>query len=89
MGLLFDCSRQRVSQDVIKSFGELADELQLRGRIDAMFRGDAINTSEDRAVLHTALRLSSLPDMQAGALGREAEATCDCKALTSDSLPAS
>jgi glucose-6-phosphate isomerase len=55
-GLLFDYSRHRVTQDLVRHFGELADQLQLRNRVDAMFRGDAINTTEGRAVLHTALR---------------------------------
>ncbi len=55
-GLLFDYSRHRVTQELISRFGELADQLQLRSRIAAMFRGDPINTTEGRAVLHTALR---------------------------------
>ena len=55
-GLLFDFSRQRVDAAVLSSFAELADQLQLRERIAAMFRGDAINSTENRAVLHTALR---------------------------------
>jgi glucose-6-phosphate isomerase len=55
-GLLFDFSRQRVAVELLPVFAELADQLQLRERIAAMFRGDAINTTEGRAVLHTALR---------------------------------
>ena len=58
VGLLFDYSRQRVTPESIALFTELADQLQLRKRIDAMFRGDAINSTEGRAVLHTALRRS-------------------------------
>ena len=55
-GLLFDYSRQRVDARVIAAFGALAEQLGLRARIAAMFRGEAINRTEHRAVLHTALR---------------------------------
>src|SRR5882762_9117334 len=60
-GLLFDYSRQRVDAQVLAAFAALADELRLRERIEAMFRGDAINLTEGRAVLHTALRRSGAP----------------------------
>jgi glucose-6-phosphate isomerase len=55
-GLLFDYSRQRVTPELVQGFAQLADQLRLRERIAAMFRGDAINTTEGRSVLHTALR---------------------------------
>jgi glucose-6-phosphate isomerase len=55
-GLLFDYSRQRVTPEVVGQFAALADELRLRERIEAMFRGETINLTEGRAVLHTALR---------------------------------
>jgi len=55
-GLLFDYSRQRVDAAVMAQFAALAEQLKLRERIEAMFRGDAINNTEQRAVLHTALR---------------------------------
>ncbi|MGP8113917.1 MAG: glucose-6-phosphate isomerase, partial [Steroidobacteraceae bacterium] len=58
-GLALDYSRQRVDARVINCFAALADQLSLRSRIEAMFRGDAINSTENRAVLHTALRRSS------------------------------
>jgi len=61
VGLLFDYSRQRVTPELIGRFGTLADQLDLRGRIAAMFRGDAINGTEGRAVLHTALRRTGAP----------------------------
>jgi glucose-6-phosphate isomerase len=57
-GLALDYSRQRVDARVLAAFGALADQLDLRQRIEAMFRGDHINSTEDRAVLHTALRSS-------------------------------
>ena len=55
-GLLFDFSRQRIDARVLAAFAALADELGLRDRIRAMFSGAVINTTEGRAVLHTALR---------------------------------
>jgi glucose-6-phosphate isomerase len=55
-GFLFDYSRQRVTAGVMADFDALADQLQLRERIAAMFRGEPVNLTEGRAVLHTALR---------------------------------
>ena len=55
-GFLFDFSRQRIDARVLATFAALADELGLRGRIRAMYDGAVINTTEGRAVLHTALR---------------------------------
>jgi glucose-6-phosphate isomerase len=57
-GLILDYSRQRVDARVLAAFTALADQLELRARIEAMFRGDPINSTEGRAVLHTALRRS-------------------------------
>jgi glucose-6-phosphate isomerase len=51
-----DFSRQRVDGEVLQLFGELADQLQLRAHIIAMLRGERINNTEQRSVLHTALR---------------------------------
>ncbi len=55
-GLYVDYSKQRVTNETLRLLRMLADECQLRDRIDAMWRGDRINTSEKRAVLHVALR---------------------------------
>ena len=55
-GLYVDYSKQRVTNETLRLLRTLADECQLRDRIDAMWRGDKINTSEKRAVLHVALR---------------------------------
>jgi len=57
-GLVLDYSRQRIDARVLETFTALAEQLGLRARIEAMFRGDAINSTEGRAVLHTALRRS-------------------------------
>jgi glucose-6-phosphate isomerase len=56
VGLYLDYSKHRITDETLKLLLQLADESDLRGRIDAMFRGDKINITEDRAVLHTALR---------------------------------
>jgi glucose-6-phosphate isomerase len=56
VGLLMDFSRQRLDADALGKLCQLADAVGLRARIDAMWRGDHINTTEDRAVLHVALR---------------------------------
>ena len=55
-GLLLDLSRQRLDEIALAKLCQLADAAGLRERIDAMWRGQHINTSEDRAVLHVALR---------------------------------
>jgi glucose-6-phosphate isomerase len=56
VGLILDYSKNRVTDETLKLLLQLADESGLRGRIDAMFRGDKINITENRAVLHIALR---------------------------------
>ena len=55
-GLFLDYSKNRVSDETISLLVRLAEESGLRARIDAMFRGDKINITENRAVLHVALR---------------------------------
>ncbi len=56
-GLYLDYSKHRVTDETLGLLIQLAEESGLRERIDAMFRGDRINVTENRAVLHTALRL--------------------------------
>jgi glucose-6-phosphate isomerase len=53
---LLDISRQRITQQTLSLLLDLARAVELSERIVAMFRGDPINTTEKRAVLHTALR---------------------------------
>lgn len=55
-GIFFDFSRQRVNAKTIDLLLKLAEAANLRDKIDAMFNGSAINSTEDRAVLHTATR---------------------------------
>jgi glucose-6-phosphate isomerase len=55
-GLFLDYSKNRITDETLRLLLQLADESGLRARIDAMFRGDKINITEDRAVLHVALR---------------------------------
>src|SRR5271157_2613969 len=56
VGLYFDYSKNRITDETLNLLIRLARESRLPERIDAMFRGDKINVTENRAVLHTALR---------------------------------
>ncbi len=56
LGIYFDYSKHRITSETLGLLFQLAEEAGLRTRIDAMFRGDTINVTENRAVLHTALR---------------------------------
>jgi glucose-6-phosphate isomerase len=67
-GLYLDFSRQRIDDDGVHMLASLADAAGLRARIEAMWRGEHINTTEGRAVLHTALRV---PGVSADAPGGE------------------
>jgi glucose-6-phosphate isomerase len=55
-GLLLDYSKNLITDETLRLLIQLAAEAGLRERIDAMFRGDKINITENRAVLHVALR---------------------------------
>jgi glucose-6-phosphate isomerase len=55
-GIYLDFSKNRITDTTLELLVRLADECNLRGRIDAMFAGEHINVTEDRAVLHVALR---------------------------------
>ena len=56
LGLYLDYSKNRITDETLKLLFQLAKESNLRARIDAMFRGEKINITENRAVLHVALR---------------------------------
>jgi len=56
LGLYLDYSKNRVTDETLRLLLQLAEESGLRGRIDAMFRGEKINVTEGRSVLHVALR---------------------------------
>ena len=56
VGLYLDYSKNRITDDTLTLLRQLAEESGLRARIDAMFRGEKINSTESRAVLHVALR---------------------------------
>ena len=56
-GLFLDYSKNRITDQTLQLLAQLADECGLAERRDAMFRGEHINVSEDRAVLHVALRM--------------------------------
>jgi len=56
IGIYFDYSKHRITDETLRLLLQLTKESGLRARIDAMFRGDKINVTEKRAVLHVALR---------------------------------
>jgi glucose-6-phosphate isomerase len=56
VGIYLDYSKNRITDETLTLLIQLAEESSLRERIDAMFRGDKINVTEDRTVLHVALR---------------------------------
>jgi glucose-6-phosphate isomerase len=55
-GVFLDYSKNRITDETLKLLLKLAEECGVRQRIDAMFKGEKINLTEDRAVLHVALR---------------------------------
>jgi glucose-6-phosphate isomerase len=55
-GLYLDYSKNRLTDETLRLLVQLAEESGLKARIEAMFRGDKINVTEKRAVLHVALR---------------------------------
>ena len=55
-GIFLDYSKNRITDETLKLLVQLAEQSGLREKIDAMFRGDKINITENRAVLHVALR---------------------------------
>jgi glucose-6-phosphate isomerase len=68
-----DYSKHRASRETLRLLLDVAQAVDLRGRIDAMFRGDKVNATEGRSVLHTALRLP-----------REASLTVDGQDVVAD-----
>jgi len=65
-GILLDYSKNRITDETLRLLVALAEECGLRERIDAMFRGERINVTEDRAVLHVALRAPRGASIQVG-----------------------
>jgi glucose-6-phosphate isomerase len=59
VGIYFDYSKNRITDETLSLLLQLAEESGLRARIDAMFGGEKINVTEKRAVLHVALRAPS------------------------------
>lgn len=55
-GIYLDYSKNRITDQTVRLLLQLAEQSGLRTRIDAMFRGEKINSTENRAVLHVALR---------------------------------
>ncbi|WP_024302843.1 glucose-6-phosphate isomerase [Pseudogulbenkiania sp. MAI-1] len=65
-GLLLDYSKNRMTERTFELLFELAEAVNLRGWMESMRRGERINVSEDRAVLHTALRLPADASLEVG-----------------------
>ncbi|MEO8477612.1 MAG: glucose-6-phosphate isomerase [Actinomycetota bacterium] len=65
-GLYLDHAKHRVTDETISLLVALAEARGLRERIEAMFRGDHVNVSEDRPALHTALRLPRGTSLEVG-----------------------
>ena len=64
-GLYLDYAKNRITDETLRLLVALAEECGLRARIDAMFRGDKINVTEKRGVLHTALRAPRVQSLAA------------------------
>ncbi len=64
--LRVDLSKNLVTPEIWKALQALAAEIELAAQRDAMFRGEHINVTEDRAVLHTALRRAAGSDLEVG-----------------------
>ena len=62
--IYFDYSRQLITSEIMQSLFELAQEQKLPEKIKAMFNGDKINKTEDRSVLHVALRSGKNPEVE-------------------------
>ena len=72
-GLRADFSKQRVTHEVMAALLSLADDCEVLARRDAMFEGQHINVTEDRSVLHTALRLPPGPALDVDGVNVVAE----------------
>ncbi len=72
-GLYLDYSKNRVTAETMRLLVELAEESGVPGRRDAMFRGEHINVSEDRPVLHVALRMPRGTSLTVGGVDVVAE----------------
>jgi glucose-6-phosphate isomerase len=73
-GLYLDYSKNRITDETLRLLVGLAEECGLRKRIDGMFRGDKINSTEKRSVLHTALRAPRGQCLAAAAVPEAGEA---------------
>ncbi|UXI66908.1 glucose-6-phosphate isomerase [Tahibacter amnicola] len=75
--ILLDFSRQKLDEPALAALGTILDQHAWQARRDAMFRGDVLNASEQRPVLHTALRAgySALPSLAPAAVRAEVDET--------------
>ena len=66
VGIYFDYSKQRVTDETLRLLVRLAEGTGVKAKIEAMFAGERINTTEDRSVLHVALRAPRGSTIRAG-----------------------
>ena len=87
-GLYLDYSKNRVSDETLRLLSALAAERGVRERTAAMFRGDAINTTEQRSVLHVALRAPAGQSLRVGGVGvvAQVQAVLDRMAAFADAV---
>ncbi len=87
-GLYLDYSKNRITDETLRLLAALADECGVRERTAAMFRGDAINTTEKRSVLHVALRAPAGRSLLVGGVDvvAEVQAVLDRMASFADAL---
>ena len=88
-GLYLDYSKNRITDDTLKLLVRLAEETGVRLKIDAMFRGDKINVTENRAVLHVALRAPRGASIRGGSTTSASEARPTCAMIRAASWPRS
>src|SRR5450432_4161008 len=87
-GLYLDYSKNRITDETLRLLAALAEECGLRERTAAMFRGDVINTTEKRSVLHVALRAPAGQPLRVGGVDvvAEVQAVLDRMAALADAV---
>ncbi|WP_109808363.1 glucose-6-phosphate isomerase [Sphingosinithalassobacter portus] len=86
VGIHFDWSKTHLSRDAVETFVALADTMDLTGKRDALFGGEAINVTEGRAVEHSAQRGEGAPESVAQARGFHARMRALIDAIEAEAL---
>ncbi|MBA15174.1 MAG: glucose-6-phosphate isomerase [Sphingomonas sp.] len=85
-GIHFDWSKTHLSRDAVEAFAALAETMDLTGKRDALFAGEAINVTEGRAVEHSAQRGEGAPESVAQARGFHARMRALIDAIEAEAL---